>query len=114
MSAEQIDGARVEEFLRALAARLDAIYPWRETSPTIEDVIDDCRDFHVADNDPQIQHGLGWLRGAAEAQGLTVREFLWEYGISDDQITAPHPRVRAFPTKKPKTTKRKRKGHDHG
>lgn len=100
------DADRIREFLDTIAHRLDAIYgpdDRRAGAPTIEDVINDPRDFPMADRDPEIQYALGWIRGAAEILDQTVLEFLWDHDLGDQDINAW---PRRAPFQKPPKRKR--------
>lgn len=109
MSAEAVDRARIVEFLDTIGARLDEIYaPDNGNAPTIYDVLDDPRDHPLADNSPGVQYALGWIRGAAEMSGQTVLEFLWDFDISEEDLSS-RPRRAPF---QPKPKRRGRKQPD--
>jgi hypothetical protein len=83
------DRDRIREFLDTIGARLDELYGDRgQGGPSIEDILNDPRDFPLADNSPGIQYALGWLRGAAEILDQTVLEFLWDHDLGDADINA--------------------------
>ena len=100
------DTARIREFLDDLGARLDELYLQREPGwprgPSIEDILNDPREFPKADNDPGVQYALGWLRGAAEILDQTVLEFLWDHDLGDADINA-------WPRRAPSQTKSARR-----